>query len=82
VSNVRDLKREASPGLIATLQQLLKEAESGELVGCGFLCNHGGETAVWSAGITPLAKMILSFEDWKFCQLADRNLQRIQDDGK
>lgn len=75
MASIVPLKREATPGLIGTLQELLKMAEAGEVVGCVFLVNQGNTTRVWYAGHRDFGMELSAFEDYKFRVLVDRNIE-------
>lgn len=73
---VVELKREASPGLIKTLEGLLDEARSGKVIGVTFLCNLGWATRVYFAGTREQGAELIAFEDYKFRNLIERNVEK------
>jgi hypothetical protein len=79
--NLRELKRQPSPHLIAALEELLAAAKSGDLVGCAFLCNGGEATSALIAGSVNWGDMLASFEDLKFNMLLERNITIVGGNG-
>lgn len=73
-----EVKTAPSPAVIDALEKLLERARSGELRGLVALLNLGTNCDNLCAGATGLTDVLVAFEDWKFQQLAHRNLTKTE----
>jgi hypothetical protein len=62
--------------VVEALEQLLVRAKAGEVRGLVALVNVSPCVTHYAVGDTTFTDCIAAFEDWKFCELANRNLHR------
>jgi hypothetical protein len=77
VSDVKilsEVKRTPDTRVIEMLERLLARAQSGEVRGFVILLNCGESVDNYAVGDCRLTDVLAAFEDWKFSELAHRNL--------
>lgn len=71
---LHEVRRQPRQTVIDALEMALTRARSGELQGVILLMNQGDTVSTLRGGLYGYTDMIAAFEDWKFCELAERNL--------
>ena len=73
----RAVPKKSIDAVIAWLEETLEQARKGDVRGVAILRWHGGACSVVSAGTYSFPEFLAAIEDWKFIELAERNLEQI-----
>ena len=79
VKTLSEVRNIPNARVVEALEALLERAKKGEVRGLVALVNVAPCVTFYAAGESTFTDVIAAFEDWKFCELVDRN--RASTDG-
>jgi hypothetical protein len=75
LKHLSEVKAVPDERVVKGLEQMLERAKSGEIRGFVAFVNLGAHVTSWQCGEGKLNDTLAAYEDWKFTQLAARNLK-------